>query len=170
MVELIPITAWMLFWMRDSQKAYINNVRMDDLFSVVGGRLRPRASEGRGTVAEYLHSKCKVPYDREVSARHVEMELQEGAVYRRFTRGKFVLWFLVEFCRSVRQNATTLFVSCDKVPAINVTVSSSNAMVVVGNRGRLPESLRVFLRETYCTYIEQLRSAQDSECKAKGTE
>ncbi len=162
MAGVIPITAWMLAWKRRGQRAYIKNIRMDDLFSVVEGRVKLKVPDGSATVAEYLHSRCKVPYDGAASARHVEIELKEGSAYRRFTRGKFVLWFLVKFCRSVQQGATTLFVSCDRVPPVNLTFAVSNAMVIIGNRGRLPESLRGFLRETYCAYVEQMMGAKEA--------
>ena len=167
LVELIPITAWIVFWMRDKQIAYINNIEMDDLFSIVEGRLRPKAAVRNAAVTEYLHSQCRVPYNPEVNVRHVESELHREAVYRKYTYGKFVLWFVVEFCRSVRQGAVTLFGSCDRIPRIKVTVSTSNAMVIIGNRGRLPESLRVFLRGTYCTYIEHAGGTEDLEAEGR---
>ena len=159
MMEVIPITAWMLLWKRRGQTAYISNIKMNDLFSVRGGQLRRKVLDRGATVTEYLHSRCRVPYGNDVSARQVEVELREGAAYRRFTRGKFVLWFLVEFCCSVRREATTLFISCARSPRVNVTVAMSNAMVIIGNRGRLPESLRCFLRETYCTYVAEVENA-----------
>ena len=161
MVSLIPITAWMLSWRRSGRIAYINNIKMSDLFSVVEGRLRLNTGPGGcATITEYLHSRCKVHYGG-VSIQSIEIELKQSSAYRKFTRGKFLLWFLVEFCRSVREGATAIFVSCDRIPHINVTVSASNAMVIIGSRGRIPESLRVFLRETYCSYIEQNDSREE---------
>ena len=68
---------------------------------------------------------------------------------------KFALWFLVEFCLSVRSSALQFFPSCRKTPPLHVTIATSNAMVMLGTRGRIPNSLHEFLRTTFGRYIER---------------
>ncbi len=153
-VAMIPIMAWVLLWRRTKQRANLNDIAMRDLFVVGAGRLnalpRPR---GKATLVEYIHEKCGVKLDPAADIASHEAEVRRTAVYRRFTRGKFVFWFMVEFCRSVHSAAVAIFPSLLKVPKINVTVSSTNGMTIVGNRARIPNSLRAFIANTFTVYV-----------------
>lgn len=156
LVAMVPIMAWILLWRRTKQRANLNAIAMDDLFEVKVGQVNGVATpRGKASVPEYIHEKCGVPFDPGVNIAACEAEVGKAGVYRRFTRGKFLLWFMIAFCRSVHAAAKALCPSLSGPPRMNVTVSSTNAMTLVGNRARIPSSLRTFITNTFCVYVAE---------------
>jgi hypothetical protein len=166
-LALIPVMAWILFWRRNAKKANLNDVPMHQLFCVKDGCLKmcplPKAI---GSVADFIHSKCNVVVDPAANQAMLETEIMKNASYRKFARGKYVLWFLVEFCLTARRDIAVLFKTLKTPPPMHVTLSTKNAVAVFGNRARMPSSLRTFLRVNYCKYIER-KSVQNSKSRAK---
>lgn len=140
LLAMIPVMAWILCWHRDKKRAGLN-IHMPNLFSLSDGYLQTKAKpKGKDNLDEYLHGQCNVAYDRTVNISIIQTELRNGSAYRDYTRGKYVFWFLVEFCLSVKKS-------------MHVTLSASNGMAVIGNRARIPNSLRQFLNNTFSHYI-----------------
>jgi hypothetical protein len=155
-IEMQLVMAWILVWRRGGKPACLNDIIMKDLFSFSAGILRINATpKSKVNVVDYIHAQCNLVLDSSVDIRAYQAEFQKAGICRKFTRGKYVFWFLVEFCRSVHKNAKTLFKSCTRAPAMNVAMSASNGMTIIGHRARMPNSLRKFLESTYCAYIAQ---------------
>jgi len=153
-VEMLPVMAWILVWRRSGKPASLNDILMRDLFSVSDGVLQVKPNpKGKADAVEYIHAQCNLTYNATVDIVAHHAEFKKGGAYRKFTRGKYVFWFLVEFCCSVHKSAKVLLKSCTKTPSMNVSMSASNGMTIIGNRARLPGSLRSFLEATYCAYI-----------------
>ena len=151
---MLPVTAWLLTCKRRGRTVRADDIRMCHLFAVVDGEVRVNTSPlDCDNVEDYLHVRCSVPMGEAAGCERAKRELQGDSMYRRFVRGKFALWFLVEFCLSVRRAAAGFFFSCDGPPKMRVSMGQSNAMVLVGSRGRIPETLRVFLRDTFGSYV-----------------
>ena len=154
LIAMVPIMAWILHWRRARKRAALTDIQMKDLFSFEKGTLQMNSTpKGKANVTQYIHEQCNLVHESAVDTALLEAELRKGRVYRRFTRGKYVFWFLIEFCRSVRASAITHFTSCSRIPPMNVTFSASNGMTVIGNRARIPNSLRAFLTANFCDYI-----------------
>jgi len=154
---MIPIMAWILAWRRSQERANLNKIDMKDLFSFSNGQLQSKSHPKRhSSPVRYIHTVCDLQIDPSVDVASLESELSKGKAYRRFTRGKYVFWFLAEFCHSVWKSAPAFFNSVKRSPKMNEgLLSPKNGMTIVGNRGRLPQSLRKFLDETFCSYIQQ---------------
>lgn len=153
-LQLVPIMAWILAWRRSRRTANLNDILMKDLFSVVDGVLQATSKpKGKSGAVEYIHSQCNLPIDSAVDIAAHQSEFQKDFLYRKFSRGKYVLWFLVEFCRSVHASASSLFKAYAKSPPMNVSIFASNATTIIGQRARMPASLKAFLQSTYCEYI-----------------
>ncbi len=106
------------------------------------------------SMAQYLHDQCNVVHNPATSVNQAQVEFGKSVNYKKLTRGKYVFWFLIEFCNTVHRDAVALFTGLTKPPKINVTLSSSNGMAVIGARARFPASLKDFLKATFCDYIE----------------
>ena len=154
--SMIPIMASILSWRRSRENANLDNIHMKDLFSFSDGVLQIKSypKEYPSEIA-YIHGGCGISLDPSTDLLPLKSELITNETYRRFTRGKYMLWFLVEFCRSVREDALRLFKSLPKVPKMHLNLSLKNAMIVMDTRGQLPESLREFVNSTFCSYIEE---------------
>jgi len=152
---MIPVMAWILCWRRNGKRSNLGDILMRDLFSFRNGHLQSEPKpKGKGGVAQYLHDQCNVVIDPSIDISIFEAEFLRDRIYRKFTRGKYVFWFLVEFCNAVHRDAVTLCGSISKIPKKNVTLSFNNGMAVIGTRARIPVSLREFLKSTFCAYIE----------------
>ena len=153
---MIPIMAWILAWRRSQKNTNLNEIDMKNLFSFSNGQLqsKPRPKRYLSPV-RYIHAACGLELDPLVDVASLESELSKGKAYRRFTRGKYVFWFLVEFCLSVRKNPSVFFKSVQRTPKMNVSLSWKNGMTIVGNKSRLPQSLRKFLDKTFWSYVQQ---------------
>ena len=155
LTAMIPAMAWILHWRRNSERAALNDILMKDLFTFKSGTLRTIPTpKGKANPVQYIHEQCNVAHDATVNIASLEAELRKGGAYRHFTRGKYVFWFLIEFCCSVRASVKMHFKSCTKVPPMNVAFGAANGMTIIGNRARVPKSLKTFLSANYCEYIE----------------
>lgn len=139
---MIPVMAWIVFWRRSGKRAGLNDILMRDLFSLDKGCLKTEINpKGKANTGIYIHEQCNVAYCSTVDVSIIETQLKNGNIYRKYTRGKYVFWFLIEFCLSVKK-------------IMHVTLSASNGMTIVGNRARIPDSLLQFLNNTFCRQIE----------------
>lgn len=155
-VTMIPTMAHILYWRRSVSKANLNDINIGKMFSVKGGFLVIKRTLAAKTArTKYIHKSAGVAFD---STTNVSNELKDfGKVfaYRNFVRGKYIMWFLIEFCRSIHQAASSSFTACAGPPKMKVSISAANAVTIIGNRARVPKSLRAFLLKTFCAYIKQ---------------
>jgi hypothetical protein len=158
LVAMVPTMAWVLHWRRSGVRAMVKKISMKDMFSVVSGSFRVTVSpKGKASGVQYIHDQCDVMFDASVAIERVESEFLSGNAYRTLTRGKYVFWFLVEFCLSIRANVSSHFKACSKVPPMHVSLGLANAMIFIGSRARAPLSLQVFVRSNYVSYIMSLK-------------
>jgi hypothetical protein len=155
--SMVPIMAWILAWRRAGQRPNLSNILLRDLFSFANGRLHFNATPiKKADIATYLHERCRIAPNPGVTIDPIQTEFLQNYNYKKFIRGKYVFWFLVEFCNAVHKDAAMLFKGISKPPKMNISLSSSNGMAVVGVRSRIPESLRDFLQLTFCAYAASL--------------
>ncbi len=155
-VAMIPLMAHILFWRRGGAKANLNDISLSKILSVQAGALVvDRSAAGETARTQYIHKSVGIVYDPTVDISTEQAEFGKVSAYRSFVRGKYVMWFLIEFCKSIHEAAISFFAACAKPPKMKVSISAANAVTIIGNRARVPQSLRMFLSNTFCTYIEQ---------------
>ena len=155
LVAMIPIMAWILHWRRKGDRLSLSDILMKDMFFITSGIFGTNPTpKGKASAVQYIHEQCNVAHDDGVDIAHLEVEFRKGGTYRKFIRGKYVFWFLIEFCCSVRASVKTHFISCKKVPPMNVSFATANGMTIIGNRARIPMTLRTFLSVNYINYID----------------
>lgn len=157
LAAMVPTMAWILYWRRIGKRAALNDILMKDLFAFTNGTLRSNPTpKGKSDAVQYIHEQCNVVHDASVNIGALEAEFRKGRAYRHFIRGKYVFWFLIEFCCSVRASAGVHFKTCAKIPPMNVIFSAANGMTIIGNRARVPKSLKTFLSANYCEYTDAM--------------
>ncbi len=157
-IAMIPTMARILFWRSAGTKANLNDIKIGKMFSIQDGRLIvDTSSAAEAKRALYIHKSAGVKFEASTDISIHEAQFRKASSYRSFVRGKYVLWYLVEFCKSVHQSSATFFAAYVNAPKMKVTVSAGNAVTVLGNRARVPQSLRTFISNTFCAYIEQKR-------------
>jgi hypothetical protein len=146
--------AQILSWRRTPINANLKNINISKMVAVDKGVVvfdnSDAANIDRNT---YIHKSAGVTLDPTSDISAEESEFAKASVYRKFVRGKYVLWFFVEFCKSVHKAASQFFSACSNSPKMKVVISASNAVTVIGKSTRIPKSLRNFLTDTYFVYI-----------------
>lgn len=152
--EMICVMSCILAWKRSGKKPNLKNIHMQRIFSFHRGKLS-RCPEllPRRDLEGYLESCCGVSPSSTYKYSSLDAEFLRDENYKAFTRGKFVLWFLIEFCKSVLEGAEFLFNSISAPPKIHVTLSQANGVVYAAPRARAPRSLDEFVQKTYVKYI-----------------
>lgn len=154
---MMPIMAWILEWRRGGARPNLNDIQMRDIFSFLNGHLLINANpKGKADLPLYLHEQCSIAYKPSVDIAPIQAEFARKNFYKKFTRGKYVFWFLIEFCNAVHRDAVVLFKSLTKPPKMHINLSCSNGMAVMGTRARIPRTLRSFIQSTFCTYIDTI--------------
>ncbi len=155
-VAMIPAMAHILFWRRGGKKANLNNINLSKMFPIQSGELVVDRSSAEETArTQYIHKSADIVFDPTIDISKEQAEFGNVSAYRSFVRGKYVMWFLVEFCKSIHATAASFFAACTSPPKMKVSISATNAMPIIGNLARVPKSLRTFLSNTFCTYIKQ---------------
>jgi hypothetical protein len=155
-IAMVPTMAHILFWRRTSAKANLNDINIGKLFSIQGGALVVDGSSGAEAARiKYVHDSVGIILDPTIDISTEQAEFRKVSAYRSYVRGKYVMWFLVEFCKSIHEAAASFFAACAAPPKMKVSISATNAVTIIGNRARVPQSLRTFLSNTFCAYIEQ---------------
>jgi hypothetical protein len=152
--KLVPIMAWAVSWKRSGKRPTLNDILMRDIFTFSNGHiLENMTPRGKSNVIEYIHEQCNIRFDPDVDISSVESRLLEAHAYKSMVRGKYVFWFLIEFCNSAHRDSGALFPSLGKKPKMSTSLSASNGMALIGPRARLPQSLRHFLENNYSVFI-----------------
>jgi hypothetical protein len=97
------------------------------------------------------------------SQRELEEALQEflaSGGEERFIRGKYLMWFFVEFARDVHRNLPTYLPRYQKSPRVRVPFDHGTSMTLVGARARAPVTLRRFVQRTFNTTAASEPEAQ----------
>lgn len=154
--SIAPVMSWIIYWKRSGEKPCLNDICMKHLFSVHAGKLQHNPNpKGNESFCDYIHSQCNIRYDSNVDISAVEDEFRESDRFKYFGRGKYMLWFLVEFALSVHRDIAELKLSVSKSPKMNISLSQSNGVLLIAPRARIPNSLKSFLERTYCNYLQE---------------
>ena len=156
---MIPVMARILCWRRDKLEASLENIKPQQLFEFEKGkvRLKPLASR-TPSIDHFIHKKCKLPIGdaADISDSIATFSLKKN--YRKFVRGKYVLWFVVEFCRSIHTNSSHLFAAIKQKPKSLCELGCANGVAILGPRVSQPPALAKFMQSNYVEYIESHES------------
>jgi hypothetical protein len=152
--SMVPIMAQIVLWRRDGKRPCLNDIRPKDFFVFVDGNIRLR-NEFESALSRLQHAgvcvNLQLSQHTEVSGAEAEFRQHKGA--ERFVRGKYLLWFLIEFALEIHRSISVLIRRFKDSPKVRISIGPANAMVVLAPRVRCPGSLQEFLERTYGQYI-----------------
>lgn len=152
--KMISVMAWVLYWKQNGARPSLNDILMKRIFKIISGRIQLISSPGGfSTIDEYIHNQCNIPYKLGVNITPIERDFKKANGHQKFIRGKYELWFLVEFVLSVHQNISAFSRRITKPPKMKVSLNQSNAITLIAPRTRVPASLTKFLTKTYAEYV-----------------
>lgn len=152
---MVPVMSRILCWRKNKLDASLSNIKPQQLFQFDRGKIAMKALPvGTPSLDEFIHKKCKLPFVDAADLSEFISIFSLKSNYRKFTRGKFVLWFVVEFCKSIHSSSPDIFTAITKKPKALCELSDSNGVAILGPRVTPPSTLMNFLRTNYVEYIK----------------
>lgn len=152
---LLPLMAQVVIWRRDGQRPHLKDFDPSMFFSYAEGviSIKPEYST-RFARLSAAASKLGMSVASEASLDAVEAQFKAAEGGRCFTRGKYLLKFLLDFLISVHASIAKFCTKHTTPPRVSVTLGRDNAMAEMALRARCPESLRSFVESNYIKFIE----------------
>lgn len=150
---LSAVMAQIIIWRRAGKRPNLNDIRVKDYFKFDSGRLR--------LLDDFVDWEARVKHAADclgLSASNAadiatcEREFREKEGLERFVRGKYYLWFFLECASAVHADIASITGAKTASPKLKVSVGPKNAMIFVAPRMRCPDSLRLFLKQTFLTF------------------
>lgn len=150
-----------LIWRRNGYRACLDNVKLRDWFEFASGKIAFKGgfASARSRI-EYVANRCNCALSSDDLLLETEKEFRQKDGVQKYVRGKYVLWFFIQFVASIYESASTYCARCTSKPKTHVSLGIENALVILGGRVRAPESLRTFLTATYSAYIAGVPETQ----------
>lgn len=154
--QMVPVMSWIISWRKNARKACLNDIFMKHMFGIRKGVLscisNPKQCQD---FKEYIHKQCNLDVDVNYDIATGCVEFQDDSRHLKFTRGKYLLWFLAEFCLSIHRDCLqlTIIKSVTTQPKNSTNFSHSCAVILISSRFRVPMSLKDFLSHTVEAYV-----------------
>ncbi len=152
---LIPVMSNIILWKKKKKKPCLNDIYMKHIFKIKKGFLSEILKPNKKlNLVVYIHEQCNLEISNEDEVVPIIADFETKKHHHKFIRGKYLLWYLVEFCLSIFKDYDKLsFVSISNKPKAVVNLSQSNAVAQVAPRCKMPESLKLFFENTMENYI-----------------
>lgn len=141
---LLPVIAWILAHRRSGAGPNLGNIRLEEMIELVDkSSARWRRQECR---MRYLDRVCGVTTSSALisDARRFGRLLRQ-TVSPSWLRGKFAIWFVVQFVRSCEQEASRAAMDAGQRAPRWADLHAGNAVSQLVSKAREPGALRAFL-------------------------
>lgn len=146
--EMVPLMSWILHWTLLNIKPNLQNMRtfFNKLFYFQNGELFKKDVD----FCDYVHKNCGMTRSKCCEIINVVPIFKENDKYKKFTRGKFVYAFFVNFCISLHNDHANI-----PINSLQKTLKSHPQLDIwnVALRSRAPRTLECFLSRTVKDFI-----------------
>jgi hypothetical protein len=151
---MTPIMAQILIWRREGARAALANIKPQALFFFKDGK-GAISSDFSSSASRVLYAAESVglPASDAGDLRAAEQEFRDKGGASRFVRGKYLIWFFVEYAAALHGAIAGYCPRYPKPPKLRVTLGAANAMTIVGPRAKAPASLKRFIETNYIEHI-----------------
>jgi hypothetical protein len=159
--SLTLIMSHIIYWRINNMCACLDDIYMKHIFQIKNGNLiKIDKPKNKLNEIEYIYGQCNLSIQSSNELDMIHKDFVEKDLSRKFIRGKYLLWFVVEFCLSIQRDCLSLdFVKIEEKPKMVVNLSQSSGITQIAPRGRMPETLGLFLKNTMVKYINKLVAA-----------
>lgn len=152
--KLTPIMAQIIAWKRDEQRTCLENIQMKDLFEFEKGKITLKSTyQNVDERLGYAADKCNLVSTNPEVISEIENEFIGKSGPEKYIRGKYLLWFFINFAFSVHDSIMEFCSRYKSKPKAKVSLGIKNALVIIGPRVRIPPSLQEFVSNNYCGFI-----------------
>lgn len=152
--NMAAIMAQIILWQRQGGKPSLDNICPKDIFEFENGVMKMKVDfEIFEKRIAYAAKKVSLTPSSQAELAPITEEFIRKSGPERLIRGKYVAWFVVEQCLHLHSTIQNYCKSYTAPPKVRVTLGQANAMTLVANRIRCPDSLDQFVKSNYCEYI-----------------
>jgi len=131
-----------------------------EVFVIKDGVLEMRPIPSRfNNVDDYLHSIFQIQCVSNCEIRELESEFVVCSGKTKYIRGKYLIWFMVEFVKTIHESIEKYSDFVKVPPKVHLSIGASNALSIVATRAKIPQTLRVFFLGTAQKYAEYNRGS-----------
>lgn len=155
------MTWWMtqiLIWI--SQKRIINlpNLDLNYFFKFEDGKIYYKyTTENSYDYVDELAYKLNLPISSKIDLDNIHSKLLAEKSPIEIIRGKFLMWFLVEYLLHFKENCLSMIKGLDKKKKVNQEIGHKNAVINIAPRARAPQKLKDFITNNYISYINNYK-------------
>lgn len=146
---MLPITAWIIWARRNSQKPNLRNLDLSKMFILNDDLVLEKTDmcKQSGEIT-YLERMCQVatPPGWQDNVTLIINELST-LPKKKFIRGKFEVWFLVKFLSKLTMLLREALSENRETVKIRTPIGEGNIVAVLGPRIQMPTSVEKFLQE-----------------------
>ena len=141
---VVPLMAWIVFVRRAGMRPNLANIQLRELFAFSSDcRVRIKPGERHDNLCQT--TGIKAPKGTLTRVREVAEELKRLPP-KRYVRGKFELWFFVEFLKHLLTHLQNSAVGTGGRVRLRIPLEHSNIVALMSGRISAPPSLDLFLR------------------------
>ena len=155
---MIPVMSNIVYWRNNNLKACLDDIIMKHMFSIKKGKLVQKSNpKNKANEIVYIHEQCNLPVQNHPEINTTIVKYKNENLEKKFIRGKYILWFAVEYCISIHRDCLTLdFVNIADKPKVGINLSQSNGISQIAPRCRMPVSLSDFFDKTLNEYVKKI--------------
>lgn len=151
---LVPLMAQVVIWRREGHRPHLKNFDPSIFFSYDEGAISIKPEYAtRNDRLSAAAARLGMNVSPEATLDVVEVEFKTAENGRCFTRGKYLLKFLLDFLNSVHGSIAKFCAKHTTPPRVSVTLGRENAMAEMALRAKCPQSLRSFAESNYIAFI-----------------
>lgn len=153
---MMPLMGQILLWRRSGDKANLNNLNLNHLFSFSQATL---VSVERKKLLDIAarQTGCSLSSKSDIAA--ADNEIRSHVNSRSLIRGKYILWFYFKQCEAISESITSLLPRFSTKPNKRIVYGCDNSITVFSPRARVPKSLREFVERNYLSFISNLSAS-----------
>ncbi len=156
---LVPLMVQIILWRRGAVRPCLNKFDPSIFFEFIDGvvSIKPEFATAAARLAA-ASASLKSPISSTADHGVAEAEFRNADGVRRFTRGKYLLKFFLDFLASVHASIGKYCAKHPKPPKVRVNLGPKNAMAETALRARCPASLKEFIDGNYVSYMKEVHA------------
>jgi hypothetical protein len=152
---MTPVMTQILGWRMHKVRANLDNLTLLPLVKFVDGHVSP--NHGMDVACARIDHLAQCVGAQRYEKRdldELEVTFREKDGLERFVRGKYLIWFLANYLVHLHANISQFVSAYAKPPKVKLPVGAANVMVLAAPRARIPQSLKIFLENTFLYYVK----------------
>lgn len=147
--QMLILTSWIIYHRSKKNNIPLSKVNLSHIFSFDEDLKITRIDKPQGMkLFSYLNNKTGNT-DNSESWREIKSILKQIKVIRKdkiHLRGKFEVWFLIAFVNELMENVNATKSKGQQKLKMNINLSKSNAVEILGSRLDIPKELKKFVK------------------------